>query len=501
MMSGRRSRSFASHAATYAIGNAARRFVGFAMLPIYTRFLTPADYGVVSLLIFGVALLEPLLGARLGWAIPKFYFSASDDRGRRTVIWGAFGLTGAASVLSVIVLVLFRNEAASILFGDRKYALALGLFAVTLLSQPIEQAGMTYLRLRERSGMFLAFSVGKLVLQLGLNLLLVVYWRGEVLGVVLSAVISSLLLGIAATIYVAAQEAPAFDWQVTRSMVKFCWPLWLSAIAGLYIGSSSAFFLRVFDSLSDVGLLQLALKFATTVATLIWAPFFQHWEPMSYKYAKEVNGKRKFQVAFIAISALMFAAGLGISIFSQPVIRLMSTKAFYGAASVVPLLVLGAIFNNLRSFFNFGFMVTGRTEVQSWSQYGSAVGITIAYLLLIPLFGLMGAAAARCLAFGATFIFVYALSRRYYDPEINLFPIGVFSVIGFGAYFFANVALRVPNLGIDLLIKSVVMVIATLLIALVALRSIRAVDVSMLESLPWPLHKLGRMQLMRLSGN
>jgi O-antigen/teichoic acid export membrane protein len=501
MMSSGRSRSFASHTATYAIGNAAARFVGFAMLPIYTRFLTPADYGVVSLLIFAVALLEPLLGARLGWAIPKFYFGASDDRGRRAVIWGVFAVTGAASLVSVIVLVLLRNEAASILFGNSRYALALGLFAVTLLSQPIEQAGMTYLRLRERSGLFLAFSVGKLLLQLVLNLLLVVYWRGEVLGVVLSAVISSLVLGMAGTIYVAVQEPPAFDWQVTRKMVEFCWPLWLSAGAGLYIGSSGALFLRMFDTLSDVGLLQLALKFATTVATLLWAPFFQHWEPMSYRYAKEADGKKKFQVAFISISALMFTGGLAISIFSQPVIKLMSTKGFYGAASVVPLLVLGVIFNNLRSFFNFGFMVTGRTKVQSVIQYGNALGITIAYLALIPPFGLMGAAAARSLAFGAGFVWVYFLSRRYYDPEIKLMPVAVFSVIGFGAYLLANVMLSVSNLGMDLALKSLVMVIAASLMALFALRSIRAVDVSMLDSLPWPLHRLGRLQLLRAWGS
>ena len=113
------------------------------------------------------------------------------------MIWGALGLTGAASAVSVIVLVLFRNVAAEILFGNRKYALALGLFAISLLTQPIEQTGMTYLRLRERSGLFLVFSVAKLLLQLVLNLLLVVYWRGGVIGVVLSAVISSVLLGIA----------------------------------------------------------------------------------------------------------------------------------------------------------------------------------------------------------------------------------------------------------------------------------------------------------------
>src|SRR5579863_7851577 len=157
MGSEQRSRSFASHAATYAIGNIARRFVGFVMLPIYTRFLTPADYGVIGLLTFALALLEPLLGARLGWAVPRFYFDAKDHRGRREVIWGALLITGSASAVSVIALVLLRNFASNILFGNGKYALALGLFAITLLSQPIETMGMTYLRLRERSGLFVVF--------------------------------------------------------------------------------------------------------------------------------------------------------------------------------------------------------------------------------------------------------------------------------------------------------------------------------------------------------
>ena len=309
MSSEKRSRSFASHTATYAIGNIARRVVGFAMLPIYTRFLTPADYGVVGLLAFALALFEPLFGARLGWAIPKFYFDAQDSRGRRAVIWSALGVTGAASVVSVVLLILLRGVGAQILFGNRKYALALGVFAITLLSQPIEQTGMGYLRLRGKSRVFLFFSMAKLVLQLGLNLLLVVYWQQGVLGVVLSAVISSVVLGIGSTIYVSLHEAPAFDWQVTRRMLQFCWPLWLSGLAGLYIGSSGAMFLRVFATLGDVGRLELAIKFASVVSILVWSPFAQHWEPMSYQYYKEEGGRRKFQVAFITISALMFARG------------------------------------------------------------------------------------------------------------------------------------------------------------------------------------------------
>jgi len=499
--SDRGSRSFASHAAMYAIGNIARRFVGFVMLPIYTRFLTPADYGVIGLLTFALALMEPLLGARLGWAVPKFYFDASDRRGRRAVIWGAIILTGAASAVSVLVLVLFRNFAADVLFGNRKYALALGLFAISLFSQPIEQTGMTYLRLRERSGLFLGFSVGKLLLQLVLNLLLVVWWRGGVIGVVLSAVVSSALLGIASTVYVAAHEAPAFDWQVTRRMMQFCWPLWLSAIAGIYIGASGALFLRAFDTLSDVGRLQLALKFATTVGMLLWVPFLQHWEPMSFRYYKEADGKRKFQVAFIAISALMFIGGLGITIFAEPVIKVMAAKSFYAAASVVPILTFAVVLDRLRTFFDFSFMITDRTKMRGAYQYGQAVLITIAYAALIPRFGLMGAAVAQCVTFTSTFLYVHSLSRRYYDPEIKLMPIGLFSLIGLSGYAIASLAAQIPNLGVDLLLRAIVVLIATALIAVVALRAIGSADVSLLESLPSPLDKLGRIQRAAPSGN
>ena len=68
------------HASIYAAGNILRQIAGFLMLPVYTRFLTPADYGVVGLMVFAVSLIELALGVRLQWAIPKYYFEAKDKR-------------------------------------------------------------------------------------------------------------------------------------------------------------------------------------------------------------------------------------------------------------------------------------------------------------------------------------------------------------------------------------------------------------------------------------
>ncbi len=499
MSSNKRSRSFVSHAATYAIGNIARRFIGFAMLPIYTRYLTPADYGAVGLLTFALSLFETLLGARVGAAVPRFFAAAEDSRGRRHVIWGALFLASGASALSVIMLVLFRGIGSQLLFGNRIYSLALAWFSINLVSQPVEQTGMTYLRLKERSGLFFWFSIGKLALQVGLNLLLVVHWRGGVLGVVLSGITSSIVLGLVTTAYIAIHEAPAFDWSTTRRMIRFCWPLWLSGLAGLYIGSSGSLFLRVFGTLSDVGLLSLALRFATVVAVIVWGPFYAHWEPMSFQYHKEETdgGRRKFQVAFIVISVLMFAGGLSVSIFAAPVIRIMAARSFSAAAVAVPILTLGFILNSIRQFSNFSFFVTDKTRVYSYCQYATAVVVTLACLLLIPKFGFVGAALAQAVAFIANFIFVHYVSRRYFDAGLGLKPIAWFTVISIVAYLASNVILPAGGLVLDLLIKSMVTLSAIALIVLVGIRSVLAVEGGSLSKLPWPLDKLGRMRIVR----
>lgn len=490
-----KSGTFLSHTATYAVGNIARRAVGFAMLPIYTRFLSPADYGVVGLLTFALAFFEPLFGARLVRAIPKFYFDVEDGRSQRAVFWSALILTSVVSLVSMSALIIFRGVGSDILFGDTKYSLALGVFAANLVTQPFENAGMMYLRLKQNSRLFVLASMVKLAMQVVLNVVLVVHFQYGVLGVVLSGVVSSGVLGGALTAYTWKREAPAIDWRIARRMIQFCWPLWLSGLAGLYIGSSGAMYLRVFDTLSDVGRLELALRFATAVGMLVWAPFFQHWEPMSYQYYKEPNGRWKFQVAFIASSALMIGCGLAISVFAQPVIGIMATKSFYRAAEVVPILTLGFILNNLVSFFNFSFLATGNTKIFSLCQYMLAGVITVTYLLLVPLWGLAGAAVAQCLAFIIGFGLIWYLSRRYYDPEFSLKPIGLFLMIGVLAYMSSNVLYHSNSIGVDLAVKGGVFVVALTLMTLVGIRMIRSVNALALNSLPWPLDRLGRMTL------
>ena len=482
--------NFVSHTAHYAIGNMARRLVGFLMLPVYTRYLTPADYGAVGLLIFAMALLEPLFGARLVQALPKFYFEAKDDRSQAAVVWSALTVTGSVSAMTMVLLILLRDPTSHLLFGTSKYALATGLFAVNMLSQPIEYTGMLYLRMRQRSRLFLGISMSKLVLQVTLNLLFVVYWRLGVVGVVLGGVLASAVTATGLTAYVARCSRPVLDSTTMARMLHFCWPLWFAGIAGLYTGSAGAVYLRVFDSLSNVGLLELGLRFATVVGLLVWSPFFQHWEPVSYRYHSEGTEPERFQVALIAVSTLMVIGGLGVSIFSEPVIHLMAAGAFHGAAKIVPVLTLGLILNNLSSFFYFSFFVTEHTRMFGYSRYLTAGILTIVYLTAIPKFGLEGAAAGQCLVFAVNFVYMYIWSRRLYDPGFDIIPTVVLVGLGAIAYVCATTLNPFRSIAINLPVKAGIFMLTAALMGVVGISAIRKVSHSAYDNILSALRRL-----------
>ena len=86
------------HSSIYATGNILRQLAGFIMLPIYTRYLVPADYGVVGLLTFAVSLIELVFGARLVQAVPKFFYEQKGRSERHAVISTALLITSATLV-------------------------------------------------------------------------------------------------------------------------------------------------------------------------------------------------------------------------------------------------------------------------------------------------------------------------------------------------------------------------------------------------------------------
>lgn len=463
-ISGSGVRRLLGHASIYALGNISRQLVGFLMLPVYTRYLTPADYGVIGLMTFSISLIELVFGARLAQAIPKYYFDTHDAKEQARVVSTALIITGCVSTVTTIAIVLLREPVSQGVFGTTQFGAIVGLFAVQILTQAMEYYALVYLRLQQRPWFYISASLAKLVVQLSFNIWFVVFMEMGVLGVAYSAMLSSSIFALLLVAYTLRHVGWGFDSALAKKMIIFCWPLWLAGFAGLYIGSANRYYLRIFSTLDEVGLFELAAKFGIILSVLIWEPFATYWQVERFKYYQQGNAEPVFQKVFLFISTLLVLAALGIAIFSGPVIRLMADSSFHRAALAVPFLAFATVFNSLVTFTNFSFLVTENTRWISRNNYMTAIVITIFYLALIPMAGYIGVAIAVMFASAVQFLIVHRTARRYYDMHISLKPFMKMLIVSAIGCFSANILLVRDEIFDDIVLKLLIFSFSSVLI-------------------------------------
>jgi O-antigen/teichoic acid export membrane protein len=90
------------HAVTYGISTVLSRAIGFVMIPIYTRYLSPSDYGVLEILELAMNLLSIIVGVGLADAVARFFYLYETEEGKSEVVSSALillslltGITGA----------------------------------------------------------------------------------------------------------------------------------------------------------------------------------------------------------------------------------------------------------------------------------------------------------------------------------------------------------------------------------------------------------------------
>lgn len=453
-------RRIVKHSTIYAAGNVIRQLAGFLMLPIYTRYLTPADYGVVGLLTFAMAMMEPFFGARLTSAMPKYYFEQDDEKSRNAVISTSLIITGVISALTSLILFFLRDETSSLLFGTSGHALIVGLFGTLILTQAVEYYGMTFIRIQQRPMLFIGVSLSKLAVQLALNIGLVVWLKLEVMGVVISGVASSSLYALGLAVYMVFKTGTRFDKKLASALLRFSWPLWFAGLTSLYIYSGNRYYIRIFGSLTDVGLYELAAKFAAILSFLVWTPFNQFWGTERFNYRNNSDAQKIFSGTAEFITVAMVAVSLCIGIGAEPVIRIMAAPSFHNAHLAVPLLTIGTLLSCLATFASFSFLVTDKTKEMSYISYWTAAVVTVCNLALIPRFGYIGAAAALAIALLYQFIVTYRQGRALFEMGIAVRQTLQLLALTCIAFVLSIFVFQSANLWIDILLKALLLAVA-----------------------------------------
>src|SRR5918911_4313820 len=166
-------RRLAKHSAIYGLGGVVSRILAVLLLPLYTRYLTRADYGAIETLVAGSAVLVTLLRAGISSAFFRFYFDSNDPERRTLVVRTSFWFTMTMATAGLVVGVLLATPIAHALgLGDDPWLIRAA--AVGLWAQMNYQQLTNLFRVEERSVQFVIASVANILLTVGATVLLVV---------------------------------------------------------------------------------------------------------------------------------------------------------------------------------------------------------------------------------------------------------------------------------------------------------------------------------------
>jgi O-antigen/teichoic acid export membrane protein len=417
-------RDILKHSGIYGVGQVCSRLASFLMLPVYTSFLRPAEYGCLTVLDVTANVLSLVIGAGMATAVSRYHFDARDDRDRDRVWWSGLLFLSVLGGMVLFVAWLGRDRLAAwtlgpeVAGGEHYYTLILA--RVWLIA--IVGYLATYLRVRKWSGLYLFATVTSLVL----NVLLNVYFLTQgtqVAGILLGNLAASTFLFVVLLwLFVRSRGPVVFDRKVLLGLWWFGAPLVVTSLLTLIMDQADRYLLRFFTDIDQVGLYSLAYSMGQAVNALYLLPFVAIWQVAVYEIAERPDRHAIFERVFDYFASGLMLVMLGVSLFARPMLALMTAQDYAGAAALIPVVCLAYFFASLHEHFKVPALLSKRTTSLLPAFAVGAVLNVVLNLFFIPRWGTVGAAWATVVSYAAFSAVGLWLYRRI---ERIGYPLGV----------------------------------------------------------------------------
>ena len=439
----------------YSIGSISQGALFVLLFPIYTSFLLPQDFGIIGLMFITVSLLTRFVSAPINSAFTRFYYAPEYREKSGILLFNLFLWALLIIICCAIIFWQISEYLAGILLQDRNLAYLLKIYALILFLQPFSSLFLCLLRMLERAKYFVFTSILSLLLSAGLTLyLLTVLKKG-----VLSLIVGNLLGLIVTVIMVLPVFIKRSTFKLSRSVLipplKYAYPLLLSEYSNLLIQSGDRYVLRIFNSVSIVGLYSFGYQIAGILQTALVTPLKQALQPVVLKQEEDPEAIRHFlRMGATYFYLIACAACLLISLFSREILMLFARKEMFWAAWViVPIITYSYVQHGLGNFVGWGMGLMKKSfHVSGIVLVAALMNIGLNFLL-VPQWGMLGAAFATMLSYIVWNFLKAYYSAKFYDLHFEVGRLLHITGIGFGLY---GVSLLVANsgaIGTDMALK------------------------------------------------
>ncbi len=424
------------HSGAYALATVLNRAVSVVLLPLYSRSLDKAEYGLLE--IFTVTSTVVMLVLQLGMHSALFrsalYRQGAD---RRVLTSTAHYFLVACAFVVVAALMPVADPLALLLFGKSSYAWLLRLMFVGDFFLVCNTIPMARLRIDEKSGKFALLASANFVVSIALNVFFVAVLKRRVEGVIVANTVATFFFALIYTMVIWPELGRAFSLSELKEMLSYGLPLVPAAACNMVLMMSDRYLLRFLTDLDQVALYAAGMRLGVLMMLVVSA-FQLAWPAIFFPIARRADGPRTFARLFEFFMLGVCTIALGLAILARDLLEMLATRSYVEGAKVVPLIVASFVLYGVYYYTAIGVQVRKKTY---FLPLGIGVAAAINLFLglsLVPRMGISGAALAKVVAYAALAVVMWAVSQRLYRVPYDLAKFVLLMVTGVGFFWLSR---------------------------------------------------------------
>ncbi|MFA6979411.1 MAG: oligosaccharide flippase family protein [Ignavibacteriaceae bacterium] len=440
--------------AWYGVGNIIARSMTLILLPLYSNLISTKEFGNYSLLVSVYTIIATVYQFGMSSALNKFYTEEPDEKKKKIIFSTILNSIVVLGIILTVVTTLFSTSIVTFVFGSKNFSPLLILLIGSLFFETINFYIILLLKTKEMPKETVVYSVAGAIVNLGLNILFVFYFRWSISGIILAQLLSGIILFFISLHVIKGTYIFIVDKKILLTIVVFSLPLLAGSLFTALTNVADRFIINIFMSKDDVGIYSFVYRIALLMNVFV-VSFAMAWNPHSVKQYFRNNYSESYGKTlshFLAGGMLLF---LFVSLFIK---ILFETKVFgtfilnpiyKPGLSAFPFIMAGYFFNGISTYYAVYPYVSNKTYQLLITDFiALSLNIGLNYLL-IPKLGLMGAAISTAAAFffGALYLFFISKNKlkiNYEKKEMSLIIIGGIVVYILGTFvdsFYLNIIL------------------------------------------------------------
>lgn len=403
-------RRLATTGAAYTASSVLSKLIAVALLPLYTRYLTPADYGAAEVLFAGVVAASIVVRLGVIEALLRFYYQAGESPDR--VVSTSFATLFWAASAGAIVALPFAGPISDALLDTHEPGLVRiaigGLWVLTLFEYLL-----TLFRLEERARAYFVTTIANVLVTIPVTVALVVGAEEGARGLLLG----SYATGAAFVLFLIALHRRRLSLRVDAPLLgrlmRFGLPTMPAELSLYSLNFIDRLILVRYAGLAEAGLYALAVKFGQAVNVLVRG-FQLAWPPLAYSIRDDEEARRAY-----ALIVTWFVTGCafvvtGMWLLSRWIVRALAAPEYYESFEAIGLISTGVTLYALYMVLVVILGRTGRTGFNFPATAAATIANVTLNLVLVPPLGIVGAGVALVGSYVVVLVMMYVFTQRLF---------------------------------------------------------------------------------------